>query len=141
MAAAETKVRDTVPAKSNGNGKAANSRRDVPVVYKDSAYRLITPQVREVLDGVLKVVQAQIREEAIKPERVEIYGTPDYDEVKGNIIILAWTEMESEPAFAFWDRLADAVQAWIETLPESQEAIACDLIGTEVRWRVANDGL
>ena len=120
--------------------RSGTSLESIPVVYNDSAYRMITPQVREVLDGVLRVMLAQIREEAVKPERVEVYGTPDYDEMKGNVIVRVWTEMGAEPASALWDRLADAVQAWTETLPKPQADIAYDLIGTEVHWSVDTDG-
>ena len=48
MVAAEMTVWGVVLTRLNGNGKEGDSPESVPVVYKDSAYRLITLPVTKL---------------------------------------------------------------------------------------------
>lgn len=129
MAATETELERLGTSRKNGVGAPVLDR--AAVVFHESARALLTPDVREVLDGVLSVVHDRARQEAVE---VEVYATSTCDEIDGRLIVSVQTGLPAAPAFALWDALSDAVQEWASTLPKAQEDIAVDLISLEVGW-------
>ena len=134
MATTETERTRWRPVGKNGAGNPAIN--GPAVVYSESARALLTPEVREVLDGVLAMVFDRARQEGTDLEKVEVYGTRARDEIGARLIVSIQTDLPADPAFALWDMLSDAVQDWTTTLPKAQEDIALDLISLEVGWSV-----
>lgn len=130
MAATETELERLGTTRKNGTGAPAPDRP--AVVFHESARALMTPDVREVLGGVLSVVYDRARQEAVEPARVEVYATSACEEIGARLIVSIQTDLPADPAFALWDALSDAVQDWTSTLPKAQEDIALDLISLEV---------
>ena len=132
MAATETELKRFGAATKNGVGTPAP---DPPmVVFHEAARALLTPEVREAMDGVLRVVYEKARQEAVELERVEVYATSACDEIDAHLIVSIQTDLPADPAFALWDALSDAVQDWTATLPKAQEDMGIDLISLEVIW-------
>lgn len=134
MAVTETQVERPGTARKTGAGAPAPDRPAVS--FHESARALLTPDVREVLDGVLSVVYGRARQEAVELEGVEVYATSACDEMDAHLIVSIQTDLPADPAFALWDALSDAVQEWTSTLPKAQEDIAIDLISLEVGWDI-----
>lgn len=139
MATTETELKRFGAATKNGAGTPALDRP--AVVFHDSARAFLTPEVREVLDGVLRVLFERSRQEAVELEHVEVYATSACDEIDAHLIVSIQTDLPADTAFALWDALSDAVQDWTASLPKAQEDIAIDLISLEVIWNINSAAL
>ena len=105
----------------------------VPVIYKDSAERMITPPVREVLDRLVPLVGRHARDRHVPLKKIEVGGIPASDEAWEQLIVAAQVELPLDSAYAYWGELSEAVEEWTRTLPTTQADILLDLIGLEVR--------
>jgi hypothetical protein len=139
MAKAEVELEQLPPTREDRNG-GTFVEESLPVGCRDSAHPLLTPEVQEVLDGMLPLVFRGVNEAGGVGQRVEVYGTPAYDEIEAHLVVSVWTELPAEEAFSLWDRLGDAIQDWTASLPKSQENIAID-IAIEVLWSVDSAAL
>ena len=103
-----------------------------PVADSGLTGLLLPAPVQEIVTGMLQIVS---REGKGVQQRIEIYRTIASDEIEAQLVISVQTELSVTDAFALWDRIGDAVQAWTTALPKPQEDIALD-IAVEVLWSV-----
>ena len=131
MAKAEVALEQHPIIRDGWNGIEAIHQDSVSIVYSNSAYFLLTPEVQDVLDKMLPLV---LREVGIG-SKIEVYGTAASDEIEAHLVVSVKMELSAEEAFALWDRAGDAVQEWTAALPTPQQAMALD-IAVEVLWNV-----
>lgn len=131
MAVTETQLERPETARKNGAGAPAPDRP--AVTFHESARALLTPDVREVLDGVLSVVYGRARQEAVEMDGVEVYALSARDEIGEQLIVSLSVPLPVDDVFTFWGGLSDAVQEWTATLPEAQADMLAELIGLQVQ--------
>ena len=134
MAVIETEVRESIP-RPQINGMEHRATEALPIIYHASTHPLLTPEVQAVLEGMLRVLLNRARQAGVEPSRIEVYGTPVYEEIESRLIVSVWLPLFLDAAFALWDKLSDAIEEWTFTLPETQARILLDRIALEVRER------
>lgn len=102
--------------------------------YLPSVDHMLTDRVKEVLDTLLPLLKKQARLNFVAVTRVEVEGFLDPEEQSEEVVITQWVQLPPRQALTYWDRLAIAVQRWIDCLQQQSARVTLQRIAIQVRW-------
>lgn len=107
----------------------------VQIVWDPSVRALLTAAVRQTLNALLPHLERLAAEEPSPVTRIEVRGYVDPEEGSKQVVIRVWTDLPAEPALDYWDRLGEAFDTWLGTLPPRLARVAAEQIHLSVEWR------
>jgi hypothetical protein len=106
-----------------------------PKFHYDSVGHLLTNRVREVLEGLFRILRRQAILDFAPTSKIEVWGLANPEDESHTVVVTEWVLLPPTLALKHWDRVAVAIRAWTTTLPEYLAAIVVERVVVEVRWR------
>jgi hypothetical protein len=97
-----------------------------------SAYPLLTKTAYSALRGYLEVLERYAREHGVPVSRVEIGSFADPEEGTQQLVVAQWVGLPSQNAMEYWQRVGEAIESWVDGLPEAEADKVAEGIALEV---------
>lgn len=106
----------------------------IKVDYDPAAIAILTPEIEEVIAGLLCIIERESLSAGINESTVDVDGFTSPDSERQRVVLTHWVDLSSENAARLWTREAEKYYAWSSSLPANLAKVAREQVGIAVAW-------